>query len=492
MTKQRVLSKSNYKLGLTCSKSLWIKINQPERLPEIDKGTQRRFDEGHIIGELAKQLYPNGIEIKSFKYNDVIIDTNNVLDRRVPLFEAGFMFNDCFTRPDILNPIGDDEWEVIEVKSGTSVKKDHIEDTSFQKYVYENCGLKIKKYYIMYLNNEYIKNGDIDINELFMKEDITDDVESVYEGIEGRVKSLLELINCDKYDEVKYGKHCESPKTCPNPELDWEDDLPEHNVFELYYGGKKSKMLYSECECIEIKDIPNRIKLSDKQKIQVDCVRSNQIHISRTNIKNFLENLKFPLWHLDFETFQSGIPLYNGSKPFQQIPFQFSLHIQQKDNENCEHCEFLARGQEDPRIEFVETLKDKIGDKGSIVVYNKSFEMSIMKKIGEFLPQYQKWIKELEPRYVDLLDVFRNFWYYNPIQRGSCSIKKVLPALVPNMSYNELEIGNGGDASLEYFYSIFKYIDDEQIENIRNHLLLYCQMDTLAMVKLVEELEKLI
>ena len=491
MNKQRTLSKSNYKLGLTCPKSLWIKLNHPEKLSEIDKGTQRRFDEGNVIGNLAKQLYSNGIEIKSFKYSDVVIDTNNELDKRVPLFEAGFMFNECFTRPDILNPIGKDEWEVIEVKSGTSVKKDHIEDSAFQKYVYENVGLKIKKYYIMFLNNEYVKDGDIDIDELFVKQDITDEVEKAYEGIEDRIKSLLELINLDSYDETKYGKHCDSPKTCPMPEEDW-NELTKDNVFTLYYGGKKIKTLYKECEVMELKDIPARIKLSYKQKIQVDCVKSNKVHIDRTNINNFLDTLDFPLFHLDFETFQSGIPLYDGSKSFQQIPFQFSLHIQQKDNDKLEHHEFLADGKKDPRIKFIEKLKKHIGNTGSIVTYNKSFEMSVMRKIGEFLPQYQKWIKELEPRYIDLLDVFRNFWYYNPSQRGSCSIKKTLTALVPDMSYQDMFISNGGDASLEYFYSIFKYTNDEQIDNIRNHLLLYCGQDTLAMVKMIEELEKLV
>ncbi|MCA9496321.1 MAG: DUF2779 domain-containing protein, partial [Nanoarchaeota archaeon] len=407
----KTLSKSNYLLGLTCPKSLWIKINQPEKLPEIDKSTQHRFDEGHIVGEFAKQLFPKGIEIKSFKYDDVINDTLNEIDKRVPLFEAGFRFNNCFTRPDIMLPVGKDSWEIYEVKSTTSVKEEHIEDLAFQKYVYENSGLKIKNYYVVYLDNEYVRKGKIDVKKLFIKENVTSEINKVYEGIEDRVKYLLDLINSKTYDEIKYGKHCDSPKTCPTG-LDWEE-LPDHNVFELYRGGAKSKTLFDECDCLEIKDIPSRIKLTDKQKIQVDCVKEDRIHIEKTNIKNFLDTLEYPLYYIDFETYNPAIPMYNGLKPYQRIPFQFSLHIQKEPNGKLEHYEYLASENKDPREEFISHIKKWVGETGSIIVYNQGFEKGVMKEVSNFLPKYKKWAKELEPRYVDLLVVFRNFFYYN-------------------------------------------------------------------------------
>lgn len=162
-----ILTKSKYKLGLSCPRSLWTQIHEPDKIPELNDQALHRIDEGHIVGEYAKKLFSNGIEIKDIKFKPVIEETNKVLSKRVPIFEAGFMFNNCFTRPDILVPIGKDSWEVIEVKASSSVKPEHIEDLAFQKYIYESCGLKIKSFNILHLNNQYVRNGDIDINELF-------------------------------------------------------------------------------------------------------------------------------------------------------------------------------------------------------------------------------------------------------------------------------------------------------------------------------------
>ncbi len=486
-----ILTKSKYKLGLTCPLSLWTQIYEPEKLNGLNNQALHRIDEGHIVGEYAKQLFSNGIEIKGIKFKPVIEETNKVLSNRVPIFEAGFMFNNCFTRPDILVPIGKDSWEVIEVKASSSIKPEHIEDLAFQKYIYENCGLKIKSYNILHLNNQYVRNGNIDINELFVKVDVSEGVKEVYDGIDRKIKGLLDLINYNVYNKARFGEYCDNPKDCPNPSLCW-NFLPENNVFDLTRGKTKAMTLFDELDVMEIKDIPLRFKLSEKQSVQYTCAKNNCLHIEKNMIKDFLGNLEYPLYFLDYETYNCAIPMYDGFKPYQRVPFQFSLHIQREPNGELEHIEFLAEGNKDPRPEFIKKLKENIDDVGSIVVYNQGFEKSVTKEVGEFLPEYKDWIKSILPRFVDLWDIFRNFWYYNNAQCGSTSIKYVLPTLVPNMSYTELEIGNGGDASLEYFYSIFKYIDDEQIENIRNHLLSYCQMDTLAMVKLVEELEKLV
>jgi hypothetical protein len=486
-----ILTKSKYKLGLACPRSLWTQIYEPKKLEGLNEQALHRIDEGHIVGEYAKQLYSNGIEIKDIKFEPVIEETQELLKKRVPMFEAGFMFNNCFTRPDILVPIGKDKWRVIEVKASTCAKPEHIEDIAFQKYIYENCGLKIESYNVLYLNNEYIRNGDIDVNKLFVMEDVTEKVEQAYEGIDNRVKYLLELINTDTYDENKYGKHCDNPKDCPNPSLCW-DFLPKNNVFDLTRGKAKAKTLLNDCDCIEIKNIPLRFKLTEKQSIQYDCAKHNKVHIEKNMIKDFLNKFQYPLYYLDYETYNSAIPLYDGFKSYQRIPFQFSLHIQREPNGELEHIEFLAEGNKDPRPEFIKKLKESLGDEGSIVVYNVGFEKSVTREVTEFLPEYKDWFKTIVPRFIDLWDIFRNFWYYNNTQCGSTSIKYVLPTLIPEKNYSDLEIGNGGDASLQYFYTIHKYDCQEKIDDIRNHLLLYCCQDTLSMYDILEHIKKLV
>jgi len=468
-----------------------MQVNESDKLPLFDDQAQRRIDEGHIVGEYSKQLYKNGIEVEGIKFASVIQITKELLKKRVPIFEAGFMFNNCFTRADILVPVGEDSWEVIEVKASSSVKPEHIEDLAFQKYVYENCGLKIVSYNIFHLNNQYIRNGEIDVKELFVKIDMTENVIEIFEGVEEKVEIFLELINSKIYDEKKYGIHCDNPKDCPYPQFDW-DFLPENNVFDLTRGKAKAMKLLNEFNVMELKDIPNNFKLTEKQEIQFDCAKNKKIHIEKNQIKTFLNKFEYPLHYIDYETYNCAIPMYDGFKPYQRVPFQFSLHVQETSNSELKHIEFLAEGNQDPRINFIKKLKENIGETGSIIVYNAGFEKSVTKEVADFLPEYKEWVESLMPRFIDLWDIFRNFRYYNTIQKGSTSIKKVLPSLIPEKNYDELEIDNGGDASLQYFYSIHKYESPEKIEDIRKHLLLYCCQDTLSMYDIVVHLKELI
>ena len=487
---QKLLTKSKYMIGLQCNRSLWIMCNDKDSLPDIDLSTQHRFDEGHIVGELAKQLYPTGIDIPESDFTKSLELSQELLSKRVPLFEAGFIFDNCYGRADILVPVGKDEWDVVEVKSSTAVKKEYLHDLSFQVHCYKGFGLKIRKTYLLHINNQYVKKGKINPKKFFVKEDITAEVYNTIDGINKRISVFQDLINNDVYDTSKYGEHCESPKKCPMPKLDW-GFLPKTSVFSLYRGGKKSIGLY-ESNIIEIKDIPADYKLTEKQQIQVKCETGNCLHIELDNIKKELDRLVYPLYYIDFETYNPAVPLYDKLKPYQRIPFQFSLHIQETPNGKLKHIEFLAETKDDPRADFIKHIKDNVGDTGSIVVYNEGFEKGVMREVAEVLPEYKDWVAGLVPRYVDLLLVFRNFYYYNPKQLGSCSIKKVLPALIPEKSYDNMDIGNGMDASLQYGYSIHKYTDQEQIKDIRKHLLKYCCQDTLSMYDIVEHLRKII
>jgi len=247
--------------------------------------------------------------------------------------------------------------------------------------------------------------------------------------------------------------------------------------------------LYEE-GILDIKDIPkDEILSSNKDQRIKEAVDGNKIIINKNKIRNFLKELQYPLYYLDFETFDTAIPIFNQSKPYQKIPFQYSLHIQDENNK-VKHFEFLARRGKDPRPELLVRLKKEIGQTGSIIVFNKTFEISVLKKLAEDFPGYESFIENTINRIIDLAEPFKNYDYYNPVQKGRYSLKAVLPA-VTGKGYSNLEIGNGIDASMKYFYSHIK--DDlKNIDEIRNNLLKYCCLDTEGMIWIIDELKKII
>jgi len=489
---EKILSKSNYLNGLQCPKLIWVSINDKQRFPAIDEAQQHIFDEGHVVGEYAKKLFPNGIDIedKDFKRNLEL--TQEYLKNKKPLFEAAFSPEGerIYSRADILDPQKDGSWNIIEVKSSTQVKDVNISDVAFQKYVYEKSGLRINKCFLLHINNKYVRHGKLEIDKLFTKEDITEKVEEEIKLVPGRIKEMLAIIDGEE-PKIQIGSQCNAPYECGLKELCW-GFLPEHSVFDLYYGGKKAQKLLDE-GILAIKDIPESFELGDKHKIQQWCVRNNKPHVNKKGLENFIKKLKFPLYFLDFETFQTTIPIFDNQRAYQQIPFQFSLHIIEKKGQEPKHFEFLAEGKDDPRKAFLEALIKVIGKKGSIITYNQSFEQGRMEELAEVFKKDAKAVALIIKRMVDLLVPFRNFDYYDCKQQGSCSIKYVLPALT-GKSYEGMDIANGGQASLSYFYSIHglngKSASESEVKKIRADLLKYCGLDTMAMIDVLKVLRE--
>lgn len=481
------LTKSKYLIGLQCPKCLWISEHEPQKVLKPDKSLQHRFDQGHLVGDLAKKSFPEGINILEQDFNKNLITSKKSLALRKILFEAGFLHNNLYSRADVLLPVEKDEWDIIEIKSGTEVKEENIHDVSFQKYVYTQEGIKIRKCFLMHINKEYIRDGNIDIKQLFIIEDITKKIEEVSKGLKERIDIILKILNSKECPKIKVGSRCKGDN-CSLSEDCWSL-IPENSVFNLYRGGKLSDELY-EKGILTIKDIPDFYKLNDKQKIQHNCEKTKKPHIDKEGIKSFLSKLKYPLHFLDFETYGTAIPLYNKLKPYQQVPFQFSLHILDSKESEPRHYSFLASGKEDPRPSFLYALKEYIGENGSIIVYNKSFEETRLKELSEFLPDYKKFIESILSRIVDLLIPFREFKYYNQKQQGSASIKIVLPVLT-GKSYENLEIKDGDDASLSFLDITFEKVPESEVKKIREDLIKYCGLDTEGMILIVKELEKI-
>ena len=490
-----LLTKSKYINGVQCPAFLWLEINTPEKIPEPNAPTLHRMEEGTKVGEFATKLYSEGIAVPTKDFNENLAQTQILLKKRKPLFEPGFKFStpdgDTYARIDLLVPAEEDRWDILEVKSGTKVKPINVHDVAFQKYVCEKSGLKIRKCILCHVNNEFVKNGEIKPENFFVAEDVCEEVDELYGGVENNIKRFFEVVKL---------KEC--PKVTPEDILTAEysnvaidefyDSLPEDNVFEMIgWGPKKGIKIYQE-GMIKIEDVPENFKMNEKQKIQRKCVIDGKCHSDKEKIKEFLEGLKYPLYYLDFETFNEVIPRFEGAKPYQQIPFQFSLHVVKKKGDKPEHISFLADGGGDPRLEFLEKLKESLGSEGDVVVYNEGFEKRIIKECIDTFPEFKEWGNGILNRIVDLLHPFKNFHFYHPNQKGSASIKKVLPIFSKDVDYDDLVIGNGEDASISYLKSHFEDTPAEEKAKIREHLERYCELDTWAEIVLVEGLREIV
>jgi hypothetical protein len=479
--KHITISKSKFVQGLSCPRYLWYLFNAPEKLPPIDEATQALFDQGHEVGEYSKKVYPNGIEIS--RDNSPLDKTKDLLKKRVPLFEAAFYYKNAYCKADIIAPIGKDEWDLYEVKSTTSLKDEHIQDIAFQIYCLTGAGLKIRDAHLVHINSEYVREGAIDTDKLFTIENVTDEASKIVPTVGDLVTGMITIIQNPKEPEPELGTECLDPDECPV----CLKDLPKDNVTELYSFSRKAYHLLNQ-GVILIKDAPDS-DLNEKQLIEKNSVIAKKPHIEPPHIKKFLEKLKYPLYLLDFETVGPAIPLFDKSSPYQQIPFQLSLHILQKPGSKPEHFEFLADSPNDPRPKVVNALK-AIGSKGTILAYNASFEKRIIEALLELFPK-EKWLQSIIDRIDDLIIPFRSFWYYDPKQRGSCSLKAVLPALT-GINYEHLEISHGDDAARKFLEATYKNkkISKEEKTKMRKALLAYCKLDTEAMVEILKVLEK--
>ena len=484
----QLLSKSKYLSGLQCPKLLWTMINQPGSMPAVDTVTQFVFDQGHLVGEYAKQLFPDGIDIPQDDFMGNVFAAKKLLAARKPLFEAGILSGKIYSRVDILNPINEDEWEIVEMKSSTSVKDVHIDDVAFQKCCCEKAGLKIRTCKLGFVNNQYVKNGEIDPHELFLLEDISIRVEEASESIEERVYDLLEVISSRTCPDVIIGQHCLEPYECALRAECWAF-LPENSIFDLRGGKTKRFSLYQQ-GIMSIKDIPDDTPLSRQQQIQRECIITGNTHVDKEEIQLFLDTLKYPLYYLDFETIGPAIPIYDGMRPYQATPFQFSLHIVEDDESKPAHHSFLAEGTEDPRPRILYQLQSLLGSEGSILAYNAGFEEGVLRELVEAFPQYTDWLRGILARMVDLLSPFSNFHYYHASQKDTASLKKVLSAMT-GKGYEEMSIGDGMDASIAYARITYGSATDEEIARVRADLIEYCKLDTEGMIWVVDELKRL-
>ena len=493
-----MLTKSDYIKYIQCKKYLWLNKFKKEILPEeLDDNLKRLFESGYKIEDIAYKLYPNAVNAEAEEKNikEMILKTKHLMKEKAPIiFQATISGKNLFARADIIRynkEMG--AWDIIEVKSATEIKDIYIDDLSFQKICFEKAGVKVGKIFLMHVNNQYIKDGEIDPQEFFIINEITEAVNENLEETNIQIKNALEILKIKEEPDVQILRQCKKPYTCPFIFYCWKD-FPDHSIYSIGSSliNEKNLKTLLDAGIIEIKDIPSELLKKEKLIKHHHAVKHDLVHIEKENIKEELSEIKYPIYYLDYETYAPAIPIIDAYRPYQRVVFQYSLHVQESPNSELKHYYFLANDLPDPTIALSKTLAERIGKTGSVIAWNMGFEKGCNTEMGRRAPEYQEFYEDINNRTVDLMIVFKKGFYVHKEFRGSASLKKVLPVLVPELSYNDLDIGEGMLASNTWGDMVTKNISQEEKDEIYNNLLAYCELDTLAMVKILEKLNIII
>ena len=477
------LSKSRFISGLQCHKQLWWRVHEPEA-PELAPGAEQQalFDQGHLVGAKAREQFPGGVLVDAHHsdFAGRLAQTQAALAAQAPaIFEAAFFVDDVFVAVDVLERT-ERGWTIVEVKSSTSVKEQYIPDAAIQMQVLRRSGLNVERAEIMHLNREC---RFPDLGNLFVRADVTDEVEAALPEVLWESTAQLRMLEGPLPDVVP-GRHCETPYKCPLHGRCWPV-APPHHVRTLYHIGSKAEGLEAR-GMVTIYDLTDDLELSFIADRQRRSVQENRL-IVEMSLHNALDVIAYPCAVLDFETVVLAIPVWNGCRPYDQVPVQFSCHIV-TDQGDMTHDAWLADGPEDPRPEIAARVVDACRGARVVVAYNASFEKTILGQLAEAVPEQAEGLGDIAARLVDALPLVRDHVYHQDFG-GSFSLKSVLPALIPGMGYEGLEISSGGLASLKLRRLMFdRDMPLTEREQTREALLQYCAVDTLGVVRLLEEL----
>ena len=483
-----MLSKTLYMRGLQCPKSLWLDRKQPEVRTAPSPGLIARWEAGNEVGLYAQLLFPGGVEIPFDGHTKVeqLTQTKDLLAKGAQtIYEATFSHEGVLVRADILRKTRDG-WELYEVKSAAGVKPHFPDDVAIQYFVLTGCGIPLSRAFLVHIDTRYVRRGEIVPLELFAMQEVTEIVREKQAAIPEELTSMRKVLAAG-LPVIDIGPHCTNPYECDFKGHCWQH-IPEHSVFDLSGRGVDKWDLYRK-GIVRMDDIPLEA-LNSAQRMQAEYYRNRGEHDDPDAIREFLDGLIYPLCFLDFETFDSPIPPFDGTRPYQQIPFLYSLYRQDSPGGLLSHSEFLAPPGIDPRDALTERLLAAIPEGSCVLAYNKTFEIRVLKDLAERLPKRRERLLAIAEGVKDLMVPFRRRDIYHWEMNGSYSLKKVLPVLVPQLSYEGMAIQEGREASLAYL-ALEKIEGRKEREKAEEDLRAYCRQDTLGMVKLLEKMREL-
>jgi len=484
------LTKSKFNIGLNCPRCFWNAMKENDIEGNLSP-QEELCKEDVEIRELAKSLFDNTVDLSEKNFESDILDVFEKLPSKVVIFGAGIKAFNLYARVDILVPSidEDDSYDLIEVRSSTRINDEFISEVAFQKYVCEKAGLKIKECKVLHLYDLYIKKGETNLNELLVTINITEKVEEFYDEIPKIIRKLHKISELAEAPEINASKYLSKEYPCEFNSKCWSF-LPEDNASQLYRINKGKVVKLFMNNIFEISKVPDAV-LNKNQLIQKKAIKDNKTYINKEKISSFIGDLLYPIYYLNIEAFNEAVPRFYGTKPFEQIPFQYSIIVQEeKDKFEC--IEFCHKNDTSPKKPILESLLAAFGDKGSIVVFNEKFQKARLKELGVLYTEHQTAIDKILNRIVDLAAIFTKFDYYNPLQKGSCTINNILLAVTGKI-YEEAVL----DTSELYIKATFgnelseEQLSEEEKSKIYVNLLEGCKKDTKAMVDIISELKKI-
>ena len=480
---------------------LWLKKYDKNKIPIPDEDLQARFDEGTRFETYAEKLFPDAVklgykndgEFSGTKYYALPELTKAELEKKTEVLMQGRLEVENITSIfDVLERVGENTFDLYEIKSSTSVKPEHIPDLAFQTIVLEKAGLSIRNMFVLHVNNEFKRNGEIKPEEISKKTEVTDDVRSAIPETLDHIEKAFKILSLKECPDT-------SPRYLTGGSLDeWleilslaKGDLSRYSIYRLSRITPQKIGMLEDMGVEVINDIPLDFKLSEGQERQVEATKSGEQKIDKEEIKEFLSSLKFPLHFFDYETLAGVIPVFDGTRPYQQVPFQYSLHTQEFPGGSLSHKEYLHTENTNPVLPLLKQMKEDFGGQGSIISWFKRFETDRNNEMALMYPEYKSFLDDLNERMVDLMIPFSSGWFVDKDFFGSASIKAVLPVLVPELSYKELEISHGGMAQRVWMETVLSNKNPEIKSEIMANLRKYCTLDTYAMYAIYKYLSDL-
>ena len=484
-----LITKTKFLAGIQCLKRLYFTVHEPELAAQPDESVQTIIEQGREVGLLARQMFPGGVAVDCRDREQAIRMTRALIENpEIPaIFEGALEHRNVFVRVDILQRRRDKRWRLIEVKSTTDVKDHHLDDLAIQHRVLTRSGVDVAASCLAHVSRDYVyEGGPIHASRFFKIRNLTRQVERLQPELTVQLRSEFRVLAMPEAPNIPAGRQCSNPFTCEffdhcNP------PIPDDHILRLprIHASTVAKLV--ELGVHSIRDIPENYPLTDRLRRACVSVQLGRPWFS-PELKAELEGLTYPLHFADFETLNPALPRYTSMRPYDQIPFQWSVHVQRQAGSVPEHFEFLATDKSDPREAFISSLCDALGERGSIVVYHHQFESQRLLDLASWLPKFSGRIDKIQSRLWDLLPVVRDH-VYHPAFGGSYSLKSVLPALVPEMTYEGMEVADGQAAGIAWESLIGGDCSEAERQRKRKALLDYCGLDTLGMVRLVEKLQ---
>lgn len=490
-----MLTKSDFTKFLQCRKYLWLYKNRQDLLPpELDRQLERRFEEGFEVEEYAYELFPGGTQAGDESIPVALKKTKLAIESGARVIYQP-TFSDSrtglFCRADILRRTEGGSYELYEVKSATEVKEIHIADVAFQKVCLEDLGLRVERVHLVLVNNQYVRKGTIEPKKLLKVVDVSDEVAGLKDTLGDAVFEALKTLQLKSEPDVRILKQCKNPYECPFIEYCWKD-IPVPSIYDLRLSESKLNALLDE-GIIQLKDVPEEMVPKSKKKFY-EAVKSGAPIVDRAGLGEWLKGLKYPFYFLDYETYDSAIPLFDGYRPYEKIPFQYSLHILDAPGAMVRHFEHLEEELVDPVPALAKTLKEQIGPTGTVLAWNMSFEKGRNTDMARHLPAYAKFFKSVNERMIDMMKPISSGLYVHPDFGGLSSIKIVLPVMAPELSYEEMRDDETGFAFNDWPILVGLEggpLSADERETLVKRMLDYCKLDTYGMVRILEELKNI-